>query len=185
MSFAIMHSGTHIDVFRPQVATIRLKDIAAHLAKLCTYNGATNSFYSEAQHACIVADHLAREEGPLAALYGLLHDAALAFDVPEPAQRCRLNVAVLEACDLDTRIPDTIIKALIHTHAKVVLSEMRQLLAGRESAIAAMERGGITPLRIVIRPITWDRAMDRFIDALRGYVIAAGIRPMPSFGDLQ
>ena len=62
----------------PRVEEVRLHDIAAHLARICRFNGALRDsveHYSVAQHSVLVSWHV-----PVAyALEGLLHDAAEAY----------------------------------------------------------------------------------------------------------
>lgn len=71
-------SGKPFFVFDPQPDDIRIEDIAAHLARLCRFNGALRDgtdMYSVAQHCCHVSDHC--PEGYK--LEGLLHDAHEAY----------------------------------------------------------------------------------------------------------
>lgn len=62
----------------PMPAEVRIEDIAAHLSRLCRFNGALRDdveIYSVAQHSCLVSDNVPREYK----LEGLLHDAAEAY----------------------------------------------------------------------------------------------------------
>jgi hypothetical protein len=180
MTICIMHSGRQIDAAMPQPGAIWLRDIGVHLAKLCKFNGGTHAFYSEAQHATLVAAEMARHEGPLAGLYGLLHDAPLAIETCRVEDRDALSQAIVESVDLDWPLAPPFARALLHAHARVHLAEMKQLLTGWDGVIAALEREGVTAAAVIIRPLSWDRALDKFIDAVRGYAVAASIRPTPA-----
>lgn len=49
-------TGGFVDVLHPRPDTIKLVDIAHHLAQTCRYNGAVNKFYSVAEHSSLVHD---------------------------------------------------------------------------------------------------------------------------------
>lgn len=62
----------------PSIADIRIEDIAAHLSRLCRFNGALRDdveIYSVAQHSVLVSHNVP----PPYQLEGLLHDAAEAY----------------------------------------------------------------------------------------------------------
>lgn len=54
------YSGTLFDFQDIQENDISIKDIAVHLSRQCRYNGATNRFYSVAEHSLIMAWSLHR-----------------------------------------------------------------------------------------------------------------------------
>lgn len=66
-------SGRVFVIGGPKQQLISIRDIAGQLAKICRFSGATQQFYSVAQHSVLVADILC--SNPKVALYGLLHDA--------------------------------------------------------------------------------------------------------------
>lgn len=181
---AIMCSGSRVDIDQPHPRMIRARDIAQHLAKQCMYGGATQSFYSVAQHSCVVAQELARADGPLSALYGMLHHAPDAVASLAELPRAKLDRAIHEAFDLDWPAPIQITAAMAAAHKRVELAEARQLLAGRDLRIAELESQGVMPIKSPIRPIAWDKALDRYLAELRIYATMANIPQMPAFGDI-
>jgi len=65
-------------VLDPRPEDIRILDIAAHLSRICRYNGALRDdieIYSVAQHSVLVSEHVPPEH----ALEALLHDAAESY----------------------------------------------------------------------------------------------------------
>ncbi|MCR4508897.1 phosphohydrolase [Pseudomonas sp. 32.2.56] len=75
MTWILTRSGKRMDLFDPKPAMVDPADIAHALSMLCRFNGHTSSFYSVAQHSCIVADLVPRE----LELAALLHDATEAY----------------------------------------------------------------------------------------------------------
>lgn len=83
-------SGRRINPFAPVPELIELDDIAQALANQCRFGGHCRSFYSVAQHSCLLSDLLAaREAEPVGLLSALLHDAPEAYlvDLPHPLNR--------------------------------------------------------------------------------------------------
>lgn len=180
-----MLSGARIDTARPRPSDIRMRDIAAHLAKRCMYHGATHNFYSEAQHAAILAAEVAKIAGEQAALYALLHAADDAVWMPDArAHGESMRRAIHEAIDLDWPVPVATARTIAQLHARLELAEMQQLLTGWDQQARALLLAGSWPLSKIIKPLPWDRALDQFIDALRGYAVRAGIRPCPALVDI-
>lgn len=75
----------------PKENDITIIDIAHHLSNQCRYSGATEFFYSTAQHCCILCDYVSEvlKGSPLDCLQILLHDAAEAYlvDMPRPVKQ--------------------------------------------------------------------------------------------------
>lgn len=80
--FIQTYTGLHFEIDKP---VFRLADITHSLSMLCRYNGHVSSFYSVAEHSCLVAVimEMQRLGNPVE---GLLHDATEAYltDVPAP-----------------------------------------------------------------------------------------------------
>lgn len=109
-----MSSGAYVDIIDPQPHTIRLDDIAHHLAQSNRYNGAPNRPLSVAEHTLLVADRC-RAWGcnPPTILRALHHDDAEAYlgDIVRPvkahmpeykAVEARLEDAIWSALNLPT-----------------------------------------------------------------------------------
>lgn len=178
---AFMRSGVRVDLTHPRVDLIRAADIAEQLAKQPMYRGATWGFYSVAQHSTLVAAEIAREEGPLAAFYGLLHHADEAFGASEISNFSRV---LHGAFDIDWPCPRDTARAFAYAHSCVEMTELRQLCTDRATEVAEHENLGALPLRGMIKPLAWDRAMDRYIDALRVNAVAAGLTRIPAMEGL-
>jgi hypothetical protein len=81
------YTGGKVYFFEPEKSTINFLDICHALSLLCRFNGATDFFYSIAQHSVLVADEVYKETKCKNLAYvGLLHDASEAFisDIPSP-----------------------------------------------------------------------------------------------------
>lgn len=79
----------------PRAEEVDILDIAAHLSKICRYNGACDWHYSVAQHSVYVSHQVPPEH----ALAGLLHDAAEAYtcDIHRPMKQHLVGYAQIEA----------------------------------------------------------------------------------------
>jgi uncharacterized protein len=133
-------SGLRVNPFAPDPPQIAIADIAQALGNLCRFGGHCRSFYSVAQHSCLLADLVAAEGGDGAdQLWALLHDAAEAYlvDLPHPlkhrselgerfqAVEGQLQRMILERFGLPTEPPER-------------LKEIdRALLAAEKAALVA------------------------------------------------
>jgi hypothetical protein len=79
------YTGIRFYPLDPRPEEIDIHDIAHSLARTCRFNGHGNSFYSVAQHSCIVSENV----GTFNKLWGLLHDAAEAYigDMVRPLKK--------------------------------------------------------------------------------------------------
>ncbi len=183
-AIAVMHSGRKVDVAAPHPSMFSMRDIAAHLAKQCMYAGATQLFYSRAQRGVIAAGMMASLEGPIGALYGLLQNAHFAVDTADELSAAKVARAIHEAIDLDWPPPETITKALAQVLDRLELGEITQLMTGWSDRADELRRRHVIPLRTTIRPMTWDRAMDRWMEALTVHAVAANIPHLPALGEI-
>lgn len=85
--------GRAMDLLDPDPDAVALSDVAAQLAKINRFTGATGRFYSVAQHSVLVADQLPERGGGLPPYHlkvaGLLHDAHECWtnDIATPTAR--------------------------------------------------------------------------------------------------
>lgn len=85
------YTGRAFYPLRPDPSAVSILDIAHALSNQCRYGGATNSFYSTAQHCVLLADYSAAilKASALECLQILMHDAPEAYlvDVPRPVKQ--------------------------------------------------------------------------------------------------
>lgn len=73
-------SGAGLDLRNPDPRAVTLHDVARGLSHTCRFAGQTKRFYSVAEHAVLVAEHLADMDAAVdVQLAGLHHDDAEAF----------------------------------------------------------------------------------------------------------
>jgi hypothetical protein len=163
-------SGRWIDPLDPDPAEIVITDIAQALANQCRFGGHSRSFYSVAQHCCIVTDTcVERGASSGAALNALLHDAGEAYlvDLPHPLKHrsplgppyreaeARLEEAIRVRFELDPAFAD------LKLIDRCLLATERRTFASSVDTWPELE--GFEPLEIAIEP--WDptRAKSEFL----------------------
>jgi hypothetical protein len=191
---AIARSGLRLDLLRPASDSIRLSDIAEHLAKLCRWCGAPERPWSVAQHSIEVAELMYRAEGPMAGLYGMLHDAHETYigDITEPAKaalahqvpafaaaldrlRATIDDAIHAAFDLDWPMPRALASLLESTHDRVVCAELRDLMPRCDDHVEDRRRMGCLPLSKTLRPYpNYITAAENYTTTFRRYASLAG-----------
>ena len=129
----VMNSGQMVNLVDPDPDTILIADIAHNLSRLCRFNGATNRFYSVAEHSLYVS-HLVSSPHAFAAL---LHDAAEAYlgDVVTP-----LKQLLPEFIEIETRMEYTIackFNIPVAMHPIVKEADRRAYLKERSELISA------------------------------------------------
>ena len=117
MTWTLTHAGEVMDLLAPRPEAVMLNDIAVHLSRIARFSGATETFYSVADHSVFVAQIIKDLGGDLRAQRaGLFHDAHEAYigDIPTPVKTAlgkqageavellkhRLDVAIFEALDV-------------------------------------------------------------------------------------
>lgn len=146
----------------PRPEEVDILDIAAHLSKICRYNGACDWHYSVAQHSVYVSHQVPPEH----ALAGLLHDAAEAYccDIHRP-----LKVHLCGYAEIEAGIWSTIaarfglaeeLPASVHdADNAVLLAEKAQIM--RPSPASWNVPGTAAPIRV--SPWTTDQAREAFL----------------------
>jgi hypothetical protein len=156
------------------------RTLAAHLAKINRFAGATTVPYSVAQHSVLVATML-WDRGPEAALYGLLHDAHEAFlgDIPRPARRAIaalwggtfdspidmlsriIDHAIHRAHGLPFRLPPATARAVYLADMRALATERRDLMPDTGPDWHLPEEA--PPWRARIKPLGWQAAEERWL----------------------
>jgi uncharacterized protein len=128
------YTGLKVHPLHLRPEDICIEDIAHALSMLCRFTGATQQFYSVAQHSVWVSHRCAPED----ALWGLLHDASEAYlmDLPRPLKRApeftfyreaesRAMLAICERFGLPWGTPLSVKEA----DARMLATEARDLMA--------------------------------------------------------
>lgn len=176
-------SGHDVNLASPSPATIRMRDIAHHLACLNRFAGAAPVPYSVAQHSTVVArivEQLHAE--PLTVLQALLHDAHEAFttDVPTPtkaalfegraelkALQVSLDVAIYVALGMPAP-GEKARDAIKFADGKAFATEWRAMMPGR------IPPGYPEPATFNIKPWPWHVAEKKFNDEYERLSMLAG-----------
>lgn len=119
----------------PDLSELTLRDLAAMLAKVNRFGGATRLPYSVAQHSVFVSHLVAVHGGSTRAqMWGLMHDAHEAFigDIPTPVKRALSSagqIAVNDLCDKIDRALAARFGEIGHTAEDERLVEQCDLIA--------------------------------------------------------
>jgi len=158
-------SGLKFDICNPNPELINIEDIADALSKLCRFGGHTTSFYSVAQHCCLVALQLPLD----LAMWGLLHDASEAYlvDIPSPIKKLLptyiefeegLHQAVAKKFDLSWPMPEAVKWA-----DEIALATEARDLMGSVGKKRWGSLKGIPMLQDKVVPVTSDVAYRDFL----------------------
>lgn len=182
-------SGRAVDLDMIAPAAITIRDIAAHLAKICRFAGACTSFYSVAQHSILVSN-LVSDLGPEAALYGLMHDAHEAYigDITQPAKLAismamgpafaspideiamRLDRAIFQKVGLPWPVPQALTSAVKRADMRALATEKRDIMAD------GPDWGDLPPpSRAAIKPWPWVKAEEKFLARFDDLTALAGL----------
>jgi 5'-nucleotidase len=163
-------SGRRFNPLDPDPAEVEIGDIARALSNQCRFGGNCHTYFSVAQHSCLVADLVAERGGDTdAVLWALLHDASEAYlvDLPHPLKH-RSELGRLYA-EVEERLQAAIWERFgLSPEPPALLKEVdRALLATERRAVAHEawywpELDGVEPLDLEIEPWLPDRARDEF-----------------------
>lgn len=180
-------SGRKVSLRGPMPGDISIKDIAAHLAKLCRFTGATTLFYSVAQHSVAVSEMFA---SPVEATYALLHDAHEAYvgDVSTPMKQAlaagghldrlgimadRFDHAIRMAVGINPEIPYGLDTLIWHADRVQLATELRDVVPGTGDGWGPLPDPRPRP----IVPMRWDKAEDLFLRRFRELCALTGLDP--------
>lgn len=114
----ITYTGIMFDLFNPKLEYINIADIAHALAHTCRWNGATQSYYSVAEHCCRMFDMVEDRYKPIA----LFHDAEEAYfgDIIKPLKNmlpanilaAMENLKYMICCNYDIKESEQTVKQL-------------------------------------------------------------------------
>jgi hypothetical protein len=167
MTQILTYLGNNFDVLAPDENQIDPRDIAHVLSHICRHGGHTRTFYSIAQHSCIVAD-LAPDEHKLAAL---LRYATQAYfgemvwplkHVMPMYENVEHNIwlSICKRFWLDPVMPDSV----HHIDKIVTATEYRDLMPSTSATLDHLK--GIEPLKGTLRPWGIQEARDNYFQRL-------------------
>jgi hypothetical protein len=187
----VTHFGHTIDFVSPDAEEIDLRDLAWHLSGICADPAARfpDSFggvYSLAQRHIIAAEALAKDEGCMAALYGFLDGACVAFtqhlngssysgDMHVTKIWARLDAAIFQAFAIPYPLPEGMRTIIDTMSLRVRVTELRVLREHADDEVTAIERAGLHPLRQSIVQWPRDKTYDKYIDTFVRLAIGAGL----------
>jgi hypothetical protein len=139
---------------KPHIEDICIEDIAHALSMVCRYGGHCSSFFSVAQHSCMVSDHM-----PEFKLEGLLHDGTEAYlgDIVRPVKHSptmrlyrraedHLDVMLHEKFDLDPAA-----RRLVKQFDNAALvTEMIRLFEGRREESKTWSKVNPLPVKRIV-----------------------------------
>jgi hypothetical protein len=184
MSIMRTASGREVDLLHPDPASISIRDIANHLAKLNRYCGASETPISVAQHSLMVADIIQSAEAPVhLQMHGLLHDAAEAYmgDIIKPVKSL-LDVKALESglthaiqVALNIKAPTALQTEVVAAADAVAFAwEFRDLMPGLPPPGTASLKHYDLPR---IRCMAWPKAEEEFLRRFERLCILTGWGP--------
>jgi 5'-nucleotidase len=115
MTWTLTHSGTVMNLMEPRPEMVKLGDIAVHLSRIARFSGATDDFYSVADHSVFVALIIKDLRGSVEQqIAGLFHDAHEAYigDIPTPVKFALGDQASIAIEDLKRRLDIEIFDAM-------------------------------------------------------------------------
>lgn len=159
--------GKQYSLTTPVADDIDPRDIAHSLAHLCRFNGHTKTFYSVAQHSCLVADLVPPEHR----LSALLHNAAEAYigHMIDPVKQCVMLYQEIERLhwekickrfNIDLQLPESVRNA----DRIVTATERRDLI--KYSDPAGRSNTQNSPMNRTIRPWSIQKARDIYFQQL-------------------
>jgi hypothetical protein len=183
-----MYTGTRFYTFDPAPEDVKIDDIAHSLGLQCRYNGNCHSFYSVAEHCCLLSDFvrcrgwhgILGQAGQLEfkydALIALMHDAAEAYigDLIRPVKHrmppfreleATIEAVVFPALGLPPELP-TWMREL---DSRILCDERAQVMLTQHNEWSTDE---LEPLGVTIR--FWSPARGEFEFMRRFFELSGG-----------
>ena len=133
MSWINTYTGRQFWPLAPRVQDVDIEDIAHALSLQCRFTGHVREFYSVAQHCCLVAERVPKEDR----LWALLHDAPEAYliDLARPVKHApemqcyrdaedRLMAVIAERFGLTGECPSSVKDA----DKRILMTEVRSMM---------------------------------------------------------
>lgn len=169
-----------VDIMAPDPAAIDIRFLAATLARINRYNGRTPLPYSVAQHSVLVATLLPAR----LRRHGLLHDAheAILGDTTSPMKAALRQLTGIDALARLEAAWDRAIHTALYLPWPLPGEDAALIKAADMRALATEMRDllDIPPARLPhapdptpIRPLTWVKAEERFLDTWQRLTDAA------------
>lgn len=160
-------SGRYFDLVNPDVAAVRITELAHALSHICRFTGHTAWHYSVAQHSV----HVSHLVPPADALAGLLHDLAEAVlgDVSKPLKRLlpdyralelRIEAQLLPRFGAPWPLPASVHQA----DAVMLVSEKRDLLPAHPDGAVCTDWPDLRPVVWRVEPWQPHHARRAFLD---------------------
>lgn len=180
-------TARRIDLLRPEPRSLHIRGMAEMLAKQPRWHGSNpGTPISVAQHCHHGAAWYAVQHGPRLAMLFLLHDLheAIATDIPKPVQiaagitdawadfTAHLDRFIWHAVGIDPpdRAEQQMIAVIDRAMADIEFADLmepslRRLVADEELA----------PRPAMVRPLTWDRAMQDWLNLFHRLALELGL----------
>jgi hypothetical protein len=191
-----LYSGARLDFMAPRKETIFLRDIAECLSRTDAAF-ADSGFYSLAQRSSILAEQIAKSEGPHAACYALLWYAGLALIRSlSPFDLCgdglggmrrsydQLMEVAHDALDIDWPVPVPASKAIHAVHQQLLLRELVTLRHNVDVEIMRLRHQGVVPLAAHLMPLPRERAFSKWVGTWKVMAHAACLPVTPAWQGL-
>ena len=188
-------SGRAFYLGAPDAGQVHWRDVAAQLAKICRFAGATQMHYSVAQHSVLVADIVTARypRDLLAPIYALLHDAheMITGDIPAPVKdylhraigwklldafEQDLDEGFTRAAGLPWPVPNAVAEQVHMADMVARHAEARELLPEPFRGVPPWpDLKNMKPWHKRVVPLDWSAAEDLFLDRLTELAGLAGL----------
>jgi len=182
--FIETYTGRKFYSLEPSTKDVSVIDIAHALSNQCRYSGHTESFYSTAQHCCILASYAENVMGgsALDCLQILMHDAAEAYlvDIARPIKQHmpdfrkwdkKIQFTIREWLGLaDVAIPPW----QDELDTRIIVDERAQVMADSDNDWGM---SGVEPLHVKVEPWPSKMAEKQFLFRYAAYMDAVFGKP--------